>query len=45
MSEGILQSIEIGTGGEARRIAVRVREGGAPVLFWLGGFKSDMGGT
>jgi pimeloyl-ACP methyl ester carboxylesterase len=45
MSESILQSIEIGTGGEARRIAVRVREGGAPVLFWLGGFKSDMGGT
>ena len=45
MSEGILQSIEIGTGGEARRIAVRVREGGAPALFWLGGFKSDMGGT
>jgi pimeloyl-ACP methyl ester carboxylesterase len=45
MSESILQSIEIGAAGEARRIVVRVREGGAPALFWLGGFKSDMGGT
>ena len=29
----------------ARSIAVRVREGGNPGLFWLGGFKSDMKGT
>ena len=29
----------------ARRIAVRVREGAPPGLFWLGGFKSDMKGT
>ena len=28
-----------------RRIAVRVRQGAAPGLFWLGGFKSDMRGT
>jgi len=28
-----------------RRIAVRARPGGAPGLFWLGGFKSDMKGT
>ena len=32
-----------------RTIAVRVREGKSPStgpgLFWLGGFKSDMGGT
>jgi pimeloyl-ACP methyl ester carboxylesterase len=32
-------------GSEARRIAVRTRAGGAPGLFWLGGFKSDMQGT
>ena len=45
MSESILQQIEVGTGADARRIAVRVRDGAAPALFWLGGFKSDMGGT
>ena len=28
-----------------RRIAVRARAGGAPGLFWLGGFNSDMKGT
>ena len=32
-------------GGAARRIAVRARAGGAPGLFWLGGFNSDMQGT
>jgi pimeloyl-ACP methyl ester carboxylesterase len=37
--------IEVGQGGLARRIAVRARAGGAPGLFWLGGFKSDMKGT
>ncbi|MCC8980460.1 alpha/beta hydrolase [Bradyrhizobium acaciae] len=49
--------IEVGEGSEARRIAVRARAGsaagstsgapgsGAPGLFWLGGFKSDMTGT
>ena len=39
--------IEVGQskGSEARRIAVRTRAGGAPGLFWLGGFKSDMQGT
>ena len=34
-----------GTGPAARRIAVRIRDGAAPGLFWLGGFKSDMQGT
>ena len=38
-------SIEVGTGEAARRIAVRIRDGAAPGLFWLGGFKSDMQGT
>ncbi|WP_375786143.1 alpha/beta hydrolase [Bradyrhizobium sp. Pha-3] len=44
--------IEVGEGSSARRIAVRARPGGgsgstsgAPGLFWLGGFKSDMTGT
>jgi pimeloyl-ACP methyl ester carboxylesterase len=45
MTDSILQSIELGTGKAARRIAVRTRDGTAPGPFWLGGFKSDMQGT
>ena len=37
--------IEVGSGNSMRRIAVRARKGESPGLFWLGGFKSDMGGT
>src|SRR3954468_24993712 len=37
--------IEVGRDGDTRKIAVRARAGGAPGLFWLGGFKSDMAGT
>src|ERR1700704_3238426 len=37
--------IEVGKDGAARNIAVRARAGGAPGLFWLGGFNSDMQGT
>jgi pimeloyl-ACP methyl ester carboxylesterase len=37
--------IDVGSGGEARSIAVRARAGAAPGLLWLGGFKSDMQGT
>src|SRR6202158_6270453 len=37
--------IETGQDSETRRIAVRARAGGAPGLFWLGGFHSDMQGT
>jgi pimeloyl-ACP methyl ester carboxylesterase len=41
--------IEVGGGKSLRRIAVRARKkqsnGASPGLFWLGGFKSDMGGT
>jgi pimeloyl-ACP methyl ester carboxylesterase len=37
--------IEVGKAGETRRIAVRMRPGGSPGLFWLGGFNSDMQGT
>jgi pimeloyl-ACP methyl ester carboxylesterase len=45
MSDCCLKFIGVGTGKAARRIAVRNRDGGAPGLFWLGGFKSDMKGT
>ncbi|MEW6641113.1 MAG: alpha/beta hydrolase [Pseudomonadota bacterium] len=37
--------IEIGSGPDARSIAVRARPGTGPGLFWLGGFASDMKGT
>jgi pimeloyl-ACP methyl ester carboxylesterase len=37
--------LEVGTGADARRIAVRKQSGTAPGIFWLGGFKSDMRGT
>jgi pimeloyl-ACP methyl ester carboxylesterase len=45
MNESVLQSIDVGTGPASRRIAVRMRDGAVPGLFWLGGFKSDMKGT
>jgi pimeloyl-ACP methyl ester carboxylesterase len=37
--------LHVGSGEAARRIAVRRRSGAEPGLLWLGGFKSDMGGT
>jgi pimeloyl-ACP methyl ester carboxylesterase len=39
-----LKFLEVGTGNASRRIAVRHRAGGSPMLLWLGGFKSDMRG-
>ena len=45
MSEASLTSVNVGKGQSARRIAVRMREGAAPGVLWLGGFKSDMQGT
>jgi pimeloyl-ACP methyl ester carboxylesterase len=42
---GRLESIEVGDGSSARRIAVRIRDGASPGVLWLGGFKSDMKGT
>ena len=45
MNECCLKTLDVGTGSTARSITVRQREGAAPGLFWLGGFKSDMGGT
>lgn len=45
MSE--IQSIRlsVGTGEDAREIAVLHRNGKAPGLFWLGGYRSDMTGS
>jgi pimeloyl-ACP methyl ester carboxylesterase len=37
--------IEVGNESSARAIAVNTSPGGAPGIFWLGGFKSDMMGT
>ena len=45
VSDCCLKFLDMGTGGSARQIAVRLREGAGPGLFWLGGFKSDMQGT
>ena len=37
--------LDVGDSNWVRRIAVRRRQGAAPGLMWLGGFKSDMRGT
>lgn len=37
-------SLDVGTGGAARPIAVEQRAGALPGLFWLSGFRSDMQG-
>src|SRR4029079_1046756 len=39
------ETLELGQGPTARRIAVRIRAGDKPGVIWLGGFKSDMQGT
>jgi pimeloyl-ACP methyl ester carboxylesterase len=45
MSEPLPLLLPVGREPDTRRIAVRIRDGAAPGLFWLGGFKSDMKGT
>jgi pimeloyl-ACP methyl ester carboxylesterase len=45
MRDDDLKFISVGRGADARNIALRVREGAAPGVIWLGGFKSDMKGT
>ncbi len=37
--------LDVGSGADHRRIAVRARPGDGPGVFWLGGFNSDMKGT
>jgi pimeloyl-ACP methyl ester carboxylesterase len=41
----VLKFVDVGSGRDARAIAVRAQDGTPPGLFWLGGFKSDMQGT
>jgi pimeloyl-ACP methyl ester carboxylesterase len=45
MNDATLKHLVVGNGPDARDIAVRMREGSSPGLFWLGGFRSDMRGT
>jgi esterase/lipase len=45
INDSRLKSVVVGAGADARRIAVRQREGLKPGVFWLGGFKSDMKGS
>ena len=45
MPNSCLKFLELGTNSTRRRIAVRPQAGAAPGLVWLGGLKSDMGGT
>jgi pimeloyl-ACP methyl ester carboxylesterase len=45
MTEFTPKFLNVGIGADSRRIAVRQEPGGAPGLFWLSGFKSDMRGT
>jgi pimeloyl-ACP methyl ester carboxylesterase len=40
-----IEHIEVGTGDVSRRIAILRRKGRDPGLVWLGGYRSDMGGT
>jgi pimeloyl-ACP methyl ester carboxylesterase len=44
MNDICLKFVSVGTDNAVRQIAVRVREGAGPGLFWLGGFNSDMRG-
>jgi pimeloyl-ACP methyl ester carboxylesterase len=45
INQSFLKNIHVGKGPDVRTIAVRMRAGTPPGLFWLGGFKSDMKGT
>jgi pimeloyl-ACP methyl ester carboxylesterase len=41
----VADRLTVGAGTARREIAILQRQGGAPGLFWLGGFMSDMAGT
>lgn len=45
MTDAAHSFLDVGAGGAARRIAVLRREGRAPGIFWLGGFRSEMTGS
>lgn len=38
-------TLDVGEGPERRRLAVLAREGAAPGILWLGGYRSDMTGS
>ena len=42
MDAAVSKRIDVGTEGTRREIAMLVRPGGPPGLFWLGGYRSDM---
>jgi len=44
-TKAIAAKLTVGAGEAAREIAVAMRKGAAPGLFWLGGYRSDMTGT
>lgn len=45
MTDSLLVRLTVGSGAEAREIAILTRPGGSPGLFWLGGFRSEMTGS
>ena len=45
MSEAKSARITVGEGALTRDVAVLERSGGAPGLFWMGGYRSDMTGS
>jgi pimeloyl-ACP methyl ester carboxylesterase len=45
MGEPHLEQLPVGESKAARSVAVLVRRGKAPGIFWLGGFRSDMQGS
>ena len=45
LTDNGLKFLAVGEDADQRAIAVRRRDGAAPGLFWLGGYKSDMQGT
>lgn len=45
MTEARLERLKVGTGPAMRTIAALRRDGAAPGLFWLGGYRSDMSGA
>ena len=45
MTEIVSRRLTVGINAEARTIAIEGREGAAPGLFWLGGYRSEMVGT
>ena len=45
MPDAVLQFLDVGSGAAQRPIAMLRRDGTAPGVFWLGGFRSEMTGA